>query len=215
MTRVLTYLRRHHLALIALFVALGGTSYAAATGSIDSREIKNNTVRSKDIRNNSIQGRDIRRGTVVSSDVKDRSLLATDFQPGQLPAGPTGPSNAYSAFRTDISNLPNGPGRGVIVSLGDLPAGDYVIFAKLYVTSSPTTSGASVDCRLETGADYDQSLVNVSPGDNASMALNVVRSFGAPGTAALACKDFNTGAEAHYMKVTAIRVGEVRNVASP
>ena len=32
-------------ALIALFVAMGGVSYGVATGSIDGREIKNNTVR--------------------------------------------------------------------------------------------------------------------------------------------------------------------------
>ena len=80
-TKLLAYLRRHHVALLALFVALGGTSYAAATGSIDSREIKNNAVRSKDIRNNQVQSRDVR----------NFSLLEKDFKPGQLPAGPTGP----------------------------------------------------------------------------------------------------------------------------
>jgi hypothetical protein len=76
---------------LALFIALGGTSYAVATGSIDSREIKNNTVRSKDIRNNGILGRDVRRGAIRSSDVANSSLLARDFAPGQLPAGPRGP----------------------------------------------------------------------------------------------------------------------------
>jgi len=35
MTRVLTYIRRHHVALLALFVALGGTSYAAITSIPD------------------------------------------------------------------------------------------------------------------------------------------------------------------------------------
>jgi hypothetical protein len=69
------------MATVAVFVALGGTSYAVATGSIDSREIKNNTVRSKDIRNNEIG----------SKDVRDRSLLAKDFEVGQLPAGSQGP----------------------------------------------------------------------------------------------------------------------------
>jgi len=79
-------------AYLALFVALGGTSYGVATGSIDGREIKNNTVRSKDIRNNAIRGRDVRTGTLRSSDVADRSLLGRDFAPGQLPAGPQGPA---------------------------------------------------------------------------------------------------------------------------
>jgi len=78
-------------AYLALFVALGGTSYGVATGSIDGREIKNNTVRSKDIRNNDIRGRDVRTGTLRSSDVANHSLLGRDFAPGQLPAGPQGP----------------------------------------------------------------------------------------------------------------------------
>ena len=68
-------------ATVAIFVALGGTSYAVATGSIDSRELKNNGVRGKDIRNNDVRSKDIR----------DRSLLRKDFKAGQLPAGPIGP----------------------------------------------------------------------------------------------------------------------------
>ena len=67
-------------ASIALFVALGGTSYALATGSIGSREIKNNAVRGKDVRD----------GTIGSRDVKDGDLLAKDFKSGQLPAGERG-----------------------------------------------------------------------------------------------------------------------------
>jgi len=74
-------LRQQTLGAIALFVALGGTSFAVATGSIDSREIKNNTVRSKDIRNSDIRSKDVRNG----------SLLARDFKLRQLPVGPQGP----------------------------------------------------------------------------------------------------------------------------
>jgi hypothetical protein len=68
------------MATIAVFVALGGTSYAIATGSIGSREIKNNSVGTKDLRNNGVRGRDVRNG----------SLLAADFKAGQLPAGERG-----------------------------------------------------------------------------------------------------------------------------
>jgi hypothetical protein len=55
LSRVITVLRQQALGALALFVALGGTSYAVATGSIDSREIKNSTVRSKDIRNGGVR----------------------------------------------------------------------------------------------------------------------------------------------------------------
>ena len=76
-------------ATIALFAALGGSSYAALR--ISGREIVNNSVRSADLRNNDVRGRDIRNGTVTSRDVRDSSLLARDFAAGQLPAGPPGP----------------------------------------------------------------------------------------------------------------------------
>jgi hypothetical protein len=75
MRRFRAYVRQHHLALLALFVALGGTSYAVTrlpANSVGTRQIKN--------------------GAVTSSKVKDQSLLAGDFKPGQLPQGKTGPT---------------------------------------------------------------------------------------------------------------------------
>jgi len=74
---------------IALFIALGGTSYGLATGSIGSREVQNNSIRSADIRNNTVRGKEVRRGTLRSSDLADFSLRARDFAKGQLP-GPAG-----------------------------------------------------------------------------------------------------------------------------
>jgi len=58
------------IACIALFGALGGGAYAAATGSIDSREIKNNTVRGKDIKNGSIRNPDFKNGTLRGQEAK-------------------------------------------------------------------------------------------------------------------------------------------------
>jgi Collagen triple helix repeat (20 copies) len=62
------------LATLALFVALGGSSYAAvklAPGSIGNKELRN--------------------GAVTSDKVKKGSLQARDFKAGQLPRGATGP----------------------------------------------------------------------------------------------------------------------------
>ena len=66
---VLTY--GNVMSTAAVFIALGGVSYAVAAGSIDSREIKDNTI--------------------VSKDVRDGGLLKADFASGQLPAGEQGP----------------------------------------------------------------------------------------------------------------------------
>jgi hypothetical protein len=70
----LSYVRRHHIALLALFVAMGGTSYAAF-------KLPKNSVGSKQIKANAVN----------SSKVKNGSLLAGDFRTGQLPAGAQGP----------------------------------------------------------------------------------------------------------------------------
>lgn len=60
-------------ATLALFIALGGVSYAAV-------KIPNNSVGTKQLKKNSVN----------SSKVKNRSLLAADFKSGQLPRGATG-----------------------------------------------------------------------------------------------------------------------------
>ena len=72
-------------ALMGLFVALGGSSYAAL--KVGSKQIVNNTIRSKDIRNNQVSTRDVKNG----------SLLSQDFKPGQLPPGPSGPQGIPGA----------------------------------------------------------------------------------------------------------------------
>lgn len=81
-------------ALLALFLSLGGVSYGVATGFIDSREIKDNTIRSKDvlnstlrtqdIRNNEIRGFDIRNSTVRGVDVALNTLTGADIDESKL-----------------------------------------------------------------------------------------------------------------------------------
>lgn len=58
----------------AMFVALGGTSYAVATGSIGSREIADNSVRGKDIRNRTITRRDVKRNGLGGFSIKESRL---------------------------------------------------------------------------------------------------------------------------------------------
>ena len=53
------YIHQHHLALIALFVALGGSAYAAS--KIGPNDIAKNAVRSKHIKNGQVSTRDLAR----------------------------------------------------------------------------------------------------------------------------------------------------------
>jgi hypothetical protein len=70
-------------ASIALFVALSGTSYAAATLTKDS-------VKTEQIRNGAVKQADLGRNAVTGDKVKDGSLLGRDFKPGELPLGAKG-----------------------------------------------------------------------------------------------------------------------------
>lgn len=84
---------------LALFVALGGSSYAAVSikgsdvrnGSLTGTDIKNGSIKSRDVDNGSLTGSDLKNGSVTGSDIDDGSLAAADFGAGQLPAGPAGP----------------------------------------------------------------------------------------------------------------------------
>jgi len=64
---------------IALFVSLSGVSYGVATGFIDSREIRNNTITSGDVRNNTLRTFDIRNNEVRGFDVRNSSLQGRDI----------------------------------------------------------------------------------------------------------------------------------------
>jgi hypothetical protein len=72
--RARSHLTRNVVGYLALFVALGGTSYGLASGSVDTREIRNNTVRTNDLRNNEIRSRDIRNRTIVARDLLSNTL---------------------------------------------------------------------------------------------------------------------------------------------
>lgn len=69
---------------LALFISLGGVSYGVATGFIDSRELKNNTIRTQDLRNNDIRGKDIRNSTIGGRDVAFNTLTGSDISETRL-----------------------------------------------------------------------------------------------------------------------------------
>ncbi len=76
-------------ATLALFLALGGGAYAAAT--VGSGDIKNNAVLSRHIKDGEVKKSDLAANSVGSGKVIDGSLLRRDFKPGQLSAsGPAG-----------------------------------------------------------------------------------------------------------------------------
>ena len=81
-------------ASLALFVALGGGAYAAAT--IDTKDVVNGSLTGGDIKNESIRSKDV------------KGLLSKDFAAGQLPAGQAGPQGPQGPRGAPGTNGTNG-----------------------------------------------------------------------------------------------------------
>lgn len=99
-------------ATLALFIALGGASYAAVQipkGSVGTKQLKKSAVTAKKIKNNAVTAKKLKKNAVNSSKVKDGSLLARDFKPGQLPRGETGPQGEPGAQWPAGEIGPSGP----------------------------------------------------------------------------------------------------------
>jgi cytoskeletal protein RodZ len=96
----------HLIALVALFVSLGGTSFAALVitgknvknGSLTGTDIKNNSVTGKDVK--SLTGSDIKNGSIGAGDVKSDALTGTQISEGTLGKVPSS-ANADKATSAD------------------------------------------------------------------------------------------------------------------
>jgi hypothetical protein len=87
------------IAALALFLSLGGVSYGLATGSIDGREIKNNTVRGADIHN----------ATISSRDLGNSALPVRKFGPVTIALGGQATLVQYESFTITGVCQANGP----------------------------------------------------------------------------------------------------------
>lgn len=113
------------LSLIALFVALGGTGYAATA-------LKKNSVGAQQIRANAVGASEIRAGAVGASEVKNNSLGGDDINESRLGIVPSAVSaqNAGSAQSADSAGKAGLADRATSAAdadrLGGKVPGDYL-----------------------------------------------------------------------------------------
>jgi microcystin-dependent protein len=69
-------------ATLALFLALGGSSYAAL--SLTGDDIMDGTIGSLDVANNSLRGIDIENGSIRGAEIRDRTLTGDDMFRGSI-----------------------------------------------------------------------------------------------------------------------------------
>jgi hypothetical protein len=142
-----THLRRNAVAYLALFVALGGTSYAAITlpaNSVGARQIKRNAVSSPKVKDKSLKLRDFAAATRAAL-TGPAGPTGADGPTG--PTGPAGPSEATSVFNG--ADQPIAASNTAILATLTLPSGDYQFLAK---SSLHTNSGTGFStCKVWEG----------------------------------------------------------------
>jgi hypothetical protein len=140
-------------ALLALFIALGGGAYAAIV-------LPKNSVKSKHIVNGQVKRADIAKNAVNSRRIADASLLAEDFKPGQLPQGPKGDTGPQG--ETGLPGPPASIAGKTAANAGvSTSSGTYVDLGgpAVTVTVSETAPGSGVGL-IEIAAQSKISTVN-------------------------------------------------------
>jgi hypothetical protein len=146
-TKLAAFARNNAVALLALFVALGGTGYAAAT--INGKDIKNGTISGKALKKHTLTAKQINKsklGTVPSATKADSATVAGN-------ANALGGSPAASFLKT-------GCGKGKVNGYAHI-AGGNGSFPSTYTSSAPfidTTfncSGQPVQVRRQFMGTFD------------------------------------------------------------
>jgi hypothetical protein len=135
---MLAYLRRHHIGLLALFVALGGTSYAAA-------KLPRNSVGTTQIRSGAVTQAKL--APAVRNQLTKPTVLASPGVPGA--AGPKGDTGAQGATGAKgDAGVPGatgdlGPTAGAVGGFGTTTAtaGVPISASLLPATVTTTTTG--------------------------------------------------------------------------
>jgi hypothetical protein len=111
---------------VAVFLALGGTSYAVARNSVDTKHLKRDAVTSVKVRDGSLMPADFA-GTLATGNRGPRgSEGPAGPQGGPGPAGERGPSDAWIAGGAGraLSTQANVP---TLMAKLAVPAGDYLL----------------------------------------------------------------------------------------
>jgi hypothetical protein len=142
---------------VALFAALGGSSYAAA--KLTSSDIANHTIRGVDVKNRSLGGKTIKPDT-LGGDQIDEAALATvpnaDTLDGIDSSGFM--KSTQRVFEATSDAVPNFTSDATLLQLPGVPAGSYLVTAKLTYDNDGTLGDAET-CTLEVPGANDETTL--------------------------------------------------------
>lgn len=198
---------------VAVFIALGGTSFAAvklSKGSVGERELKTGAVTSAKLKDGTIAPADLAPGTALSGPRGPRGT--------EGPQGDRGPSDVLTNRNsgTPISNKGNTPST---VNTLKVPAGQWLFIG----TASLIYSDASSDwfrCWFTFGSEdgASSSIARIGAEANgtlaAGLALQEAKVITGPTDVRMRCGHdadrTSTDGRAEYSQLTAIRTGQIQ-----
>jgi hypothetical protein len=182
-------------AFVALLAALSGSAIALpGTGTVDSGDLRNNSVRTKDVRNNNLRGSDVRNGTLRGTDVGNDSLSGLDINEstlGTVPSANTA-NTANAANTAGSATSADNFGGYSRVKIDQFSLGDAQ--ARTLLTHGPFTLQATCDivpagndkAAIEISTNADNQAVNADASDpdfdQADSPIDFVESTVATGT---------------------------------
>jgi hypothetical protein len=159
------------MATIAVFIALGGSSYAALR--IDSADIANNSVRGVDVRNRTLSDRDVRRNALTGRSIRESRL-------GRVPRAREADRLGGLTAADLLLKCPDGTFliADVCVETTPRPAVNYGAAVVACATTEPTRSPGR---RLPTYGELDAALSGVQLAPGGELTAEVYPSSTNPG----------------------------------
>jgi len=171
----LRFLRGNTLALLALFIALGGTTYAATAlpkNSVGTKQLKKNAVTGVKIKNGSVTNTKIGANAVTGAKVKNDSLSGADILESSLGKVPsataadsatnaTNATNATHATTADTAttagnaNALNGYAANGLIRIAQGSNGGSVVLGGADTTVASVSITAPAAGFVEVSADYN------------------------------------------------------------
>ena len=163
------FLRRNTIALLALFIALSGTTYAAtalARNSVGTLQLKNSAVTAAKIKKNAVTNPKIAANAVTGAKVKNDSLTGADLLESSLAKVPSATSADNATSAGNAANLGGVAAAGYTrtdcgVTTGQIKGFARVIasagFSSTFTTTGVTgysCSGGSVEARRVAQGHY-------------------------------------------------------------
>jgi hypothetical protein len=136
-TSIIGYVRRHHLGLLALFIALGGTAYAAGH-----QTAPKNSVIAKSIHKGAVTRSKLAKNSVDGSKVKNHSLTGADLAPGSIGTVPNASSLGGTAAGGYVKGASQIPAGGDLAGTYDKP---LVQVGKVSTIPAPFNVGFSTN----------------------------------------------------------------------